>query len=77
MIVLKMKNYEIDLLSTPNAIASTTECTGLIQIPPTSEEEAEAYGDIYVIPEQVNDFSNVKKPKGREIKSAPDVKTER
>ena len=73
MIILKKKNFEIDLLDDPNAIASTTECTGLIQIPPTCEEESEAYGEIYVIPEQVNDFSKVKRPKGREIKSAPDA----
>lgn len=71
---MKKKNFEIDLLDDPNAIASTTECTGLIQIPPTCEEEAESYGNIYVIPRQVNDFSNVKKPKGRHIKSAPDAK---
>lgn len=77
MIVIKKKNYEQELLKSPGSIASTTECTGLIQIPPTTQEEAESYGDIYVIPEQVNDFRVVKKPKGREIKSAPDVKTER
>ena len=54
-----------------NTVASVTECTGLMQIPPTNEDEAEAYGDIYVIPEQVNNFEKVKKPKGRHIKSAP------
>ena len=50
MIVLKKKNFETDLLDDFFATASKTECTGLIQIPPMSEEEAEAYGDIYVIP---------------------------
>ena len=54
-----------------NTVASVTECTGLMQIPPTNEDEAEAYGDIYVIPEQVNNFEKVKSPKGRHIKSAP------
>lgn len=74
MIILKKKNFEIDLIDDICSTASATECTGLIQIPPTSEEEAESYQKIYVIPEQVNDFSVVKRPKGREIKSAPDIK---
>ena len=77
MIKLKKKNFEIDFIDDICSTASATECTGLIQIPPTSEEEAESYQKIYVIPEQVNDFSVVKRPKGREIKSAPDItKTE-
>lgn len=42
-----------------------------MQIPPISEEEAEAYGEIYVVPEQVNDFAKVKKPKDKNVKSAP------
>lgn len=29
------------------AVASYTECTGLIQIPPRCEEDSESYGDIY------------------------------
>lgn len=68
---MKNRNFEIELLDDPCSIASTTECTGLIQIPPTSDEEAESYGNIYVIPRQVNDFSKVEKPKGRHVKSAP------
>ena len=70
----KKENFDLDLIDKYNNVASITECTGLIQIPPTSEEEAEAYGEIYVIPEQVNDFTDVKKIKGRHIKSAPDRK---
>ncbi len=70
----KNENFDLDIIDKYNNVASSTECTGLIQIPPTSEEEAEAYGEIYVIPEQVNDFDNVKKIKGRHIKSAPDAK---
>ena len=70
----KYENFELDLIDKYNNIASSTECTGLIQIPPTSEEEAEFYGEIYTIPEQVNNFYDVKKPKGRHIKSAPDAK---
>lgn len=69
----KEKNYgfEYDIMEELNTVASVTECTGLMQIPPTNEDEAEAYGDIYVIPEQVNNFEKVKRPKGRHIKSAP------
>lgn len=70
----KYKGFELDLIDKYNNVASNTECTGLIQIPPTNEEESEAYGEIYTIPEQVNDFSVVKKPKGRHIKSAPDAR---
>lgn len=68
------ENFDLDIIDKYNNVASITECTGLIQIPPTSEEESEAYGEIYTIPGQVNDFKNVKKIKGRHIKSAPDVK---
>ena len=70
----KNENFDLDIIDKYNNVASSTECTGLIQIPPTSEEEAEAYGEIYIIPEQVNDFYDAKKPKGRHIKSAPDAK---
>ncbi len=69
----KKPNFELEILDDINAVASANECTGLIQIPPTTEDEAEAYGEIYVVPEQVNDFKKVREPKGREIKSAPDV----
>lgn len=68
----KKENFDFDLMHELNTVASSTECTGLIQIPPTREEEVEAYGDIYVVPEQINDFEKVKKPKGRHIKNAPD-----
>ena len=71
---MKKKTFETDLLDDFFATASATECTGLIQIPPRNEDEAESYGDIYVIPEQVNDFSVVNRAKGREIKSAPSIK---
>lgn len=61
----KKRNYSYDILDEINTVASVTECTGLIQIPPTTEEEAENYSDIYVIPEQVN---NMKRLKGRHKK---------
>ncbi|MDD6735377.1 MAG: hypothetical protein PUE13_03585 [Clostridiales bacterium] len=68
---MKKENFEFDITEKLNTVASATECTGLIQIPPTNEEEAESYGDIYVVPEQVNDFAKVKRAKGRHVKSAP------
>ena len=51
-----IKNYSYDILDKENTVASATECTGLIQIPPTNSAESESYSDIYVIPNQVNDF---------------------
>ncbi len=38
----------------PNGIASATECTGLVQTPPPDDPCAEAYEEIYNIPEQGN-----------------------
>lgn len=66
------ENFEEDLMDELNTVASQTECTGLIQIPPENEEEASSYGHIYVIPKQVNDFKKVKKTKGGCVKSAPE-----
>lgn len=71
---MKKEKFNLELLDEHMKVASSTECTGLIQIPPTNEEEAEAYCDIYVIPEQINDYNKVTRPKGREIKSAPSIK---
>ena len=34
-----------------NTVASATECTGLIPTPPGNDSEAEAYTDIYNIPQ--------------------------
>jgi len=52
------KNYEeeidYDVLSDRNAVASATECTGLMYAPPEDEYEAESYNDIYVIPKVPN-----------------------
>ena len=45
----KQNNTFVDCL---NSVASSTECTGLIQIPPENEEEMEAYQDIYAIHNQ-------------------------
>lgn len=50
----KLQNYSYEILDETNDVASATECTGLIQIPPTNLNEAKSYSDIYVIPNQIN-----------------------
>lgn len=45
---------EFDIMNNENTVASMTECTGLIQIPPQNDAQAEAYADIYAVPKQVN-----------------------
>ena len=46
--------FEFDILNKTNAVASATECTGLMQRPPQDISEANSYTDIYVVPEQIN-----------------------
>ena len=53
------KNYdteeiEYDVFADTNAVASATECTGLMYIPPEDEYEAENYNDIYKLPKAPN-----------------------
>ena len=50
----KPQGYEHVIFTHPNTVASVTEFTGLIQIPPVDDEEIEAYSDIYAVPEQIN-----------------------
>lgn len=38
----------------PRNIASTTDCTGMMYKPPVTAEEAEAYEDIYSVPQQTD-----------------------
>lgn len=40
------------------SVVSATECTGLIQTPPASEDEAESYTEIYEIPEPLDRVNN-------------------
>jgi len=54
----KNKKSFYDILDEYNAVASMTECTGLIQIPPTNIDEAEAYSEIYSVPEQITSYEN-------------------
>lgn len=39
------------IYSCADNVVSSTECTGLIPTPPANEQEAQAYTDIYAIPE--------------------------
>jgi len=70
---MKKEKFDLELLDEHMKVASGTECTGLIQIPPMNEDEADSYREIYRVPEQITDYKKVNKPKGREIKTAPDV----
>lgn len=45
--------FEFDILNKTNAVASATECTGLMQRPPQDIDEAKSYTDIYVVPRQI------------------------
>lgn len=49
---------EDDIQARVDMVASTTECTGLIQTPPSSENEAASYTDLYTIPKPVNKKHN-------------------
>lgn len=44
------RKFDLDLIDRENAVASATEYTGLMQIPPENEWEREAYEDIYDMP---------------------------
>lgn len=57
----KKKTYSYDILDDFNTVASATECTGLIQIPPTNIEEAESYSAIYSVPIQINNLKEISK----------------
>lgn len=57
---MKKTNPKDNFFDYINAVASTTECTGLIQIPPTSDEEMESYQEIYEIHEQINERNKKK-----------------
>ena len=47
-------SYIDDILNKIDSVASATECTGLMYRPPETEEEAESYTDIYVVPKAEN-----------------------
>ena len=58
---LKLKDKDSFFDSGMDTVVSSTECTGLIQTPPKTESEAEAYADLYTAP----------KPEGPGRKKAP------
>ena len=43
------KEEIFDFTEQIDSVVSATECTGLMQIPPQSEEEEESYNDIYPV----------------------------
>ncbi|MDD4163790.1 MAG: hypothetical protein PHD66_01010 [Eubacteriales bacterium] len=47
-----------DSLENPKNVASSTDCTGLIQTPPSNEEESEAFSDLNKIPKPRDRFFN-------------------
>jgi hypothetical protein len=49
---------EEDTFFDAESVVSATECTGLIQTPPSSVDEAEAYGKIYDIPHTEDKVNN-------------------
>lgn len=57
---MKNKNVFLSDEDYLNALASVTEFTGFIQIPPKSEEEAENYSEIFGKPVEKNDLKNVR-----------------
>lgn len=52
---MKKNKPKQDLFDYINSVASSTECTGLIQIPPANDEEMESYQEIYAIHEQTKE----------------------
>ena len=47
-------HFDLDLIDADSVVASATECTGLIQIPPENDWQQESYNDIYEIPRRRN-----------------------
>ena len=63
---MKDEDFEFEIMNELNTVASSTECTGLMQIPPRTEEEAEAYTNIYTVPKQINKMPKSAKHKKSE-----------
>ncbi len=54
----KLKLEDEDSFFNGECVVSSTDCTGLIQSPPASEDEAESYTDIYNVPKPENRVNN-------------------
>lgn len=54
---IPLKDNHRDDVQNLSTVASTTECTGLIPVPPEDEQGAESYRDLYNIPKpDIEDF---------------------
>ncbi len=53
--------------SCSDTVVSGTECTGLVPTPPESEQESEAYSDLYTIPKP--DAKQMENPKNKSKKN--------
>ena len=49
------ESYAFDIQNEFHGVVSATECTGLMPTPPLSDDEAEAYNEIYVVPKTPNE----------------------
>lgn len=54
----KLRLKDEDSFFDSESVVPYTECTGLIQTPPSSEDEAEAYTKICDVPKPENDEHN-------------------
>jgi hypothetical protein len=54
----KLKLQDEDTFFDGESVVSATECTGLVQTPPASVDEAESYNEIYDVPHPKNRVNN-------------------
>lgn len=54
----KLKLKDEDTFFDGESVVSATDCTGLIQTPPASVDEAESYNQIYDIPHTKSKVNN-------------------
>lgn len=53
-----LKLDDEDSFFSSESVVSSTECTGLIQTPPLSVDEAESYNEIYDVPHSEEKVNN-------------------
>ncbi len=54
----KLRLQDEDSFFDAESVVSATECTGLIQTPPASVDEAESYNQIYDVPHTKDNVNN-------------------
>lgn len=54
----KLKLKDKDTFFEDESVVSATECTGLVQTPPASVDEADSYSEIYDIPHTKRKVNN-------------------